>query len=93
MSIKEFFRVAPGLSIIVIFLAVFWSPLYVLLPPDFQLFMVKLFLPVMGVIFAHWIGKAFFPTVENWNNYAQPYIKAARIALYVTIPLSTALGG
>lgn len=93
MMIKNFFRIAPGLAIITIFMMIFWSPFYQLLPPDFQLFMVKLFLPVLGVISAHWLGKALLPKVENWNNADQPFVKIARIALYVALPIAIALGG
>jgi hypothetical protein len=93
VSIKDFFRIAPGLSIIGIFMAVFWSPFFVMLPPDFQLFMVKLFLPTAGVVLAHWIGKVLFPKVENWNNSDQPFVKIVRIVLYAALPIAIALGG
>jgi hypothetical protein len=90
---KNLFRVMPGLVIVLVFMGIFWSPLYELLPPEFQLFMVKLFMPVMGVLAAHWLGKKLLPTVNDWNDDSQPFVKFARIAFYVAIPISIALGG
>ena len=90
---KTLLRLMPGLAIVSIYMAVFWSPFYEMLPPDFQLFMAKLFLPVLGVVFAHWVGIALLPRVDNWNDETQPFVKLARIALYVAIPVAVALGG
>lgn len=91
--LKSLFRMMPGVVIVSIFMVVYWSPFFRMLPPDFQLFMVKLFLPVLGVVAAHWVGIALLPRVCDWNDETQAFIKLARIALYVVIPLSIALGG
>jgi hypothetical protein len=86
-------RMFPGLAIAGLYLALYLSPFYRRMPPDLQLFVTKLFLPVLGVVVAHWLGKALLPTVENWSDRNQQYIKIARIALYVAIPVAIALGG
>lgn len=86
-------RVAPGLVIVVTFIAVFCSDNYRALPPESQLVMAKIFFPVVGILVAHWLGKCLLPTVRDWSRADQPFVKIARISFYVAICLSIALGG
>jgi len=91
--VVHFIRMSPGFSVIAIFMWIYLSPLYANLPPDGQLFLVKLFLAVMPVVVAHYVGKLLLPSVVDWSDTDQPFVKIARIALYVTIPIATSLGG
>ena len=87
------YRMAPSLMIIAIFMAIYWSPFMAQLPGSFQTFMVKIFLPVIGVMVGHCVGITLLPRVRDWNDHSQPYIKIARIALYVTICYCISIGG
>ena len=93
MIFKMLGRMAPSLLIIIMFMAVYWSPFFAQLPGSFQMFMVKIFLPVIGIMVGHCVGITLLPRVKNWHNDDQPYIKIARIVLYATLCYCISLGG
>lgn len=84
-------RIALDLAIAFIFLLIYASQLYQVLPAPLQLVSVKIFLVSMGFIHAHITRKLAFPSV-NWEEEFNAKTLLI-IALYCVIIYAYASGG
>lgn len=88
---KQIKRITPEMLISIALLLVFFSGVYVAMPPAMQLLGVKIVLVSVGILHAHAAGKLIFKPVD-WKDPFRPE-HIVRIVLYAVIPLCYAFGG